>query len=166
MITQVNDIDVRVEDISRFIIRRINQSAISGTPNNPIDKLGFSGITFDAKLYTLTEADFDTLMAEMYEDDVELHVRVGWFYYAIVTKLEGKFEESDVNYFPLSATFKTEEPFAYSVESYDISAIITTNQQTFGGSTIQTFGNVNAVPNITITGGTDDATILTQSTTW
>ena len=105
-------------------------------------------------------------MAEMYEDDVELHVRVGWFYYAIVTKLEGKFEESDVNYFPLSATFKTEEPFAYSVESYDISAIITTNQQTFGGSTIQTFGNVNAVPNITITGGTDDATILTQSTTW
>lgn len=166
MITKINDIDIRIEEIGRTTYQRVSQSAISGTPNNPIDKLGFAGLTFDLKAYALSEADFDELMAELYEDDVELHVRIGWFYYATVTKLKGKFEESDVDYYPLDVTFKTEEPFAYSTESYDISVNITTNNQTFGGSTIQTYGNVNTVPNITITGGTDDATILTQSTTW
>jgi len=166
MITQVNSTDIRLDSIKRTIVRRISQSAIAGTPNNPIDKLGWGGITFDVEAYTVSEAEFDELMAEMYEDDVELHVRIGWFYYATVTKLGGKYEESDVDYFPFSATFKTEEPFAYSEESYSITQAITTNNQTFGGSTIQTYGNVNAVPDITLVGGTVDSSIIIQQNTW
>ena len=166
MITKINDTDIRIEEIGRSTIQRINQSAISGTPNNPIDKLGFGGLTFSVKAYTLTEYEFDELMAQMYEDDVELHVRIGWFYYATVAKLDGKYEESGVDYFPFSATFKTEEPFAYSEDTHDISVAINTNNQTFGGSSIQTYGNVSAVPNITLTGGSEDASILAQTTTW
>jgi len=166
MITKINSTDIRVEDIKRKTIRRISQSAIAGTPDNPIDKLGWGGLTFDLKAYTVSERDFDDLMAELYEDDVELHVRIGWFYYATVTALGGKFEESDVDYYPFDASFKTEEPFAYSEDTHTVSVDITTNNQTFGGSNIQTYGNVNAVPDITLIGGTDDTTIITQQVTW
>lgn len=169
MTTKINNTVIRVDAgrlPTRKLTRRMAQTGIPGGIRNPIDKLGFKGLSFSVDAYTTNEYDFDTVIAEVLSDSVKLYLQDDWFYYVTAENIDSPMEESGVDYFPFKATFKTEEPLRYSDAVNEFSVSITSNEQTFGGTTIVTDGNIYTKPDIILTGASTAASILSQTEKW
>jgi len=166
MITKINNTDIRITKSKRKLSRRTSQNQIPGSISNPIDKMGFSGLSIELEAYALDADDYDTIIAELLSDSVKLYVRANWYYDVTVVDLDIPVEESDVGYFPFKAKFISEEPLMYSDELKEVAVNITENNQTFGGTSITTDGNIYSKPDIILTGSTVSASILSQMEKW
>jgi hypothetical protein len=167
--TKINDLTIRMNAgtlPTRKLTRRMSQIGIPGGIRNPIDKLGFAGLSFSVSAYTTNEYDFDEMIAELLSDIVKLYIQDDWFYYVTVENIDSPIEETGVDYFPYKVSLKTEEPLRYSDAINEFSVSITTNNQTFGGTTITTDGNIYTKPDIILTGSSADSVILSQTEKW
>ena len=169
MTTKINDIYVRLDagkKPTRKLTRKMSQTNIPGSIRNPIDKLGFMGLSFSVEGYTTNEPDFDELMAEVLSDDVKLYLSDDWFYYITTAVIDSPVEEYGVDYFPYKISLKTEEPLRYNDTINEFSVSITSNEQIFGGTSIVTDGNIYTQPDIILTGASTAASILSQTEKW
>ena len=169
MATKINDIDVRLDagkKPTRKLTRRMSQTGIPGGIRNPIDKLGFTGLSFSVEGYTTNEPEFDEIIVEVLSDEVKLYLQDDWFYYVTAAGIDSPMEESNVDYFPYKVNFKTEEPLRYSDTVNEFSVSITSNEQTFGGTTIVTDGNIYTKPDVILTGASTASSILSQTEKW
>lgn len=161
--SSINNITVRVESATRKTKRRLFKNNIPGANRNPIDSLGFDGLTITVKGYALNQTDYDQLIGEVASGPVELSLRTGWYYVAILGPISSPVLVDDVDYFPFDFTFECEEPFQYSETLNSVETSITSLEETFGGSSITTSGNAPSDPSFKITASSDEGAFLLQT---
>jgi hypothetical protein len=162
MMASINDITVRVENATRKTKRRLFKNNIPGANRNPIDSLGFDGLTIAVKGYALNQTDYDQLIGEVAAGPVELSLRTGWYYIAILGPISSPIIVDDVDYFPFDFTFECEEPFAYSTTLNSVETSITSLDETFGGTNITTTGNAPSEPDFIVTAASTEGVFLSQ----
>lgn len=128
MSSKINTTNVRIEDTKRKITQRLFNNSIPGSNKNPIDTLGFDGLTISVKGYATTSEDYDTIVAEIMAAPFKLYLKDDWYYNAVLKEFGVSNLNSD-NYFPFDMRLSCEEPYMYSDEEINIIESITTNNQ-------------------------------------
>jgi len=159
----INDITVRVEEATRKTKQRLFRNNIPGANRNPIDALGFDGLTIKVKGYALNETDYDEIIAAVSSGTVQLSLRSGWYYAASLENISSPILVDDVDYYPFDFSFACEEPYQYSETLNTVTASINSLEESFGGTSITTTGNAPSEPNFEITASSDKGTFLSQT---
>lgn len=156
MSTQINTTSVRIESAKRKITQRLFKNNIPGGNRNPIDTLGFNGLTINVKGYARTPEDYDTVVSEIFSAPFKLYLKDDWYYNGILSDFNVPTLDS-LNYYPFDMKVECEEPYMYSDTETIRSKTITSNNQEWSadddGFGIVTNGNVKAVPDIKVTAG-------------
>lgn len=155
MTTQINTTPVRIESAKRKITQRLFKNNIPGGNRNPIDALGFNGLTINVKGYARTPEDYDTIVSEILSAPFKIYLKDDWYYNGILADFNVPTLDS-LNYYPFDMKIECEEPYMYSDTETTRSKTITANNQEWSadddGFGIVTNGNVKAVPDIKVTG--------------
>jgi len=155
MSTQINTTPVRIESAKRKITQRLFKNNIPGSNRNPIDSLGFNGLTINVKGYARTSDDYDTIVSEIFAAPIKLYLRDDWYYNGVLEDFNVPTLESE-NYFPFNMKIACEEPYMYSDDEITRTKTITTNNQEWSadddGYDIITNGTVNTSPDIKVIG--------------
>lgn len=166
MTTKINTTPVRIESAKRKITQRLFKNNIPGGNRNPIDTLGFNGLTISVKGYARTDYDYDTLMSEIFVAPFKLYLKDDWYYNGILEDFNVPTLDS-LNYYPFDMKVACEEPYMYSDTETTKSKTITTNNQEWSadddGFGIVTNGTVEAVPDIKITCSIAEQVLISQT---
>ena len=166
MTTKINTTPVHIESAKRKITQRLFKNNIPGGNRNPIDTLGFNGLTISVKGYARTDYDYDTLMSEIFAASFKLYLKDDWYYNGVLEDFNVPTLDSE-NYFPFDMKVACEEPFMYSDTETTKSKTITNNNQEWSadddGFGIVTNGNVTAVPDIKVTNSSSSTASVSQT---
>ena len=166
MTTQINTTPVRIESAKRKITQRLFKNNIPGGDRNPIDTLGFNGLTINVKGYARTPEDYDTIVSEIFSAPFKLYLKDDWYYNGILADFNVPTLDS-LNYYPFDMKIECEEPYMYSDTETTRSKTITANNQEWSadddGFGIVTNGNVKAVPDIKVTNSSTSTVSISQT---
>ena len=139
-------------------IQNVVPISIAGTDFSHIDHLGYDGLSITLNGYESTRDAYNLTMSYLMSDDEMILVLDSGYTYKVhtVNKTYVRANES-IGKYPYSVTMVTRDPYSYGVSTITRSKSITSADQEWNQddstNDISTAGNVDAKPDIRVTGG-------------
>lgn len=165
----INGIPFNLQNLNIVSSHRNITSEQPGSDTNYITDMGYNGLGLRIKGYETSLSTYDNVIAEFMKTGGQTLVhRSGWQYTVYTVQVSPILLEGITdNYFPYDLTLITSTPYRESSSEITRPKTITTNNQEWSqdnsANDIDTDGNVDAVPDIKITGGAGAATLNRSS---
>ena len=159
MSTTINGVIFNMKSLYPVVAHRNISNEEIGTDTTFITNMGYSGLIITVTGFETTLAKYDEVIGEfMKPGDQILGYRSGWQLSVHSTQLIPELSNGIVdNWFPYELLMITSTPYRESSSEITRPKTISTNNQEWSAddssNDIETDGNVNAVPDIKITGG-------------